>query len=60
MPGTISTIRILATCAVIACAAPLAACDTGNSTPNRTYPQDRATTAPGVTSEPATPSTGGH
>jgi hypothetical protein len=57
-----TSLRLMALCAVLAAAAPLAACDNSSSgtTPDRTYPQDRATTAPGTTSTPATPSNGGH
>jgi len=57
-----TSLRLMAVCAVLACAAPLAACDNSSSgtTPDRTYPQDRAVTAPGTTASPATPSNGGH
>jgi len=57
-----TSLRLMAFCAVLAAAAPLAACDNSSSstTPDRTYPQDRATTAPGTTSTPSTPSNGGH
>ena len=56
------SVRLMAVCAVLASAAPLAACDNSNSgtAPDRTYPQDRATTSPGTTAQPATPSNGGH
>ena len=43
-----TSLRLMALCAVLAAAAPLAACDNSSSgtTPDRTYPQDRAMTAP--------------
>ena len=56
-----TSLRLMAVCAALACAAPLAACnDSSSTTPDRTYPQDRATTAPGVSSAPSTPSNSGH
>jgi hypothetical protein len=57
-----TSLRLMAVCAALAVAAPLAACDNNSApaSPDRTYPQDRATTAPGVTSTPSTPSNGGH
>jgi len=56
-----TSLRLMAVCAALAFAAPLAACDNSSGTsPDRTYPQDRATTSPGTTAQPSTPSNGGH
>jgi ABC-type oligopeptide transport system substrate-binding subunit len=55
-----TSLRLLALSAILASALPLAACDSANSTsPDKTYPQDRAITAPGTTASPATPSNSG-
>jgi hypothetical protein len=52
-----TSLRLLALCTILA--APLAACDSSSTTPDKTYPQDRAITSPGTTAQPAGPSNSG-